>query len=750
MDIRIFVLLLLINASILGSHGTAGSPDVTLLREDFESAPTMTAIEDDGMWRIHSCGPTEERAAGGKRSFKIDVEWLDPSWDCWRPLPLTLLYRGNPKVRAKILVRLGSGRLGHPYSTKECGADGLIVAGKQVGSLGGGWVKWEARADGKCGDGEHLQAALLWVRPDANGRTTVYVDDLEMEGSFSPREAKRLSVVAMRCEEKRRAGYLKEIAAIEQRFAKSAKEAARHSTDPPEAAEAAVAKCWRALVDFRRQAEVSVRESLRRVRESPTGAGLAEIRRSLKRIEQADRSLPALKEYAKSHPGLPYVTWHVKAISDGRVLPKKLPVPGVVADRVRVRGCPGEYEPVTFAVTYVSPGYELSSEGGSLAELLVEPTDAKCGDHVLPASAIDIRHVKCWWQAGVPIADLTHPSLTPELLLKDPAFVAVDDENRKNVVRDSDAPWDAKTLQPISLPSGTTHQFWVTVHIPEDIPPGEYEGSLRLTADNAPPFLMPISIEVLPFRLEKPLLRYAIYYRGVLTDEAKPNIHGTGRTPQRYLAEMRNLKAHGITHPTCYEPFGENLDRAIQLRRQAGIDVDPFYSLGFRIGEVETEEELKQLAERVRAARAHLAKHGIRELYVYGKDERVGDGLVAQRPVFEAVRAAGAKVYIACYAGAFELVGDLVDHANHSGPPNAEEAKKWHSAGHEVFNYGNPQSGVPLPAVYRRNYGLALWRARLRRRHGLGLLSVSSTTPGMTRTISSTGIFASSIRRPTA
>ena len=123
----------------------------------------------------------------------------------------------------------------------------------------------------------------------------------------------------------------------------------------------------------------------------------------------------------------------------------------------------------------------------------------------------------------------------------------------------------------------------MTVHIPEDLPPGEYEGSLRLTADNAPPFLMPISIEVLPFRLEEPLLRYAIYYRGVLTDEPKPNIHGTGRTPQRYLAEMRNLKAHGITHPTCYEPFGERLDRAIRLRQEAGIEVNPFYSLGFRI-----------------------------------------------------------------------------------------------------------------------------------------------------------------------
>ena len=212
-------------------------------------------------------------------------------------------------------------------------------------------------------------------------------------------------------------------------------------------------------MDFRGQAEASVRESLRRVREFPTDAGLAEIRRRLKRIEQADRSLPALREYAKSHPGLPYVTWHVKAISDSRVLPKKLPVPGIVADRVRVRGCPGEYEPVTFAVTYMSPGHGLSPDSGSLKSLLVEPTDAKCGDRVLPASAIDIRHVKCWCRPGADCGpDASFPYTGASL--KDPQFVTVDDQNRKNIVRDAESPWDAKTLQPISLPSGTTHQFW--------------------------------------------------------------------------------------------------------------------------------------------------------------------------------------------------------------------------------------------------------------------------------------------------
>ena len=220
---RIFLPTLVVSLCLFTQPQAAEPPQTGSLRDGFESTLRMTTINDDGMWKIHHCGPTEEHAAEGKRSVKIDVEWLDPSWDCWRPLPLMLLYRGTPTVRAKILVERGSGQLGHPYSTKECGTAGLIVGGKQTGSRDGGWLKWEAKADGKSGDDRYLQAALLWVRPDSEGRTTVYIDDLEVEGQFSPEEVKRLADTAMRCAEEQRAEYLKEIAAVEHRFAEITK-----------------------------------------------------------------------------------------------------------------------------------------------------------------------------------------------------------------------------------------------------------------------------------------------------------------------------------------------------------------------------------------------------------------------------------------------------------------------------------------------------------------------------------------------
>jgi hypothetical protein len=395
------------------------------------------------------------------------------------------------------------------------------------------------------------------------------------------------------------------------------------------------------------------------------------------------------------------VVWLVRPITDDKVLPDRFPLRGVLGTELRVAACAGEYEPASFAL-YASKG---------LKSVLVTPADARCGDATIPASAVNVRLVKCWWQAGVGIADVRHPTLTPELLLNDPDLVRVDHEKKRNALRDPEAPRDAKTLQPVSIPPRTTQQFWVTVHVPADARPGTYRGMLRLSAAAAPPMDLGLSIEVLPSRLEESPLQYSIYYRGRLTADGKGSISSEAKSPAQYLAEMRDLKAHGVTHPTCYQHFGELLDRAIELRKQAGLSLDPFYSLGIGTGAPATPEALEALKRRVRAGVEQVAKHGIRELFVYGMDEASGPRLKAERAAFQAVHEAGAKVFVACYSGAFALVGDLLDLAVLAHTPRPSEAVRWHSVGHRAFCYANPQVGVEQPETYRRNFGLLLWKA---------------------------------------
>ena len=62
-------------------------------------------------------------------------------------------------------------------------------------------------------------------------------------------------------------------------------------------------------------------------------------------------------------------------------------------------------------------------------------------------------------------------------------------------------------------------------------------------------------------------------------------------------------------------------------------------------------------------------------------------------------------------SGEYGYVGDILDLLNCYGPPSASEAQRWHSKGHKIFCYANPQAGLEVPETYRRNYGLLLWQA---------------------------------------
>lgn len=60
--------------------------------------------------------------------------------------------------------------------------------------------------------------------------------------------------------------------------------------------------------------------------------------------------------------------------------------------------------------------------------------------------------------------------------------------------------------------------------------------------------------------------------------------------------------------------------------------------------------------------------------------------------------------------GNFGFMGDIQDLMVAYGYPSKEEAAKWHSKGHKIACYANPQTGVEQPETYRRNYGLLLWQ----------------------------------------
>ena len=175
------------------------------------------------------------------------------------------------------------------------------------------------------------------------------------------------------------------------------------------------------------------------------------------------------------------------------MLPDTFPVPGIRGGSLELAACRDEYESVTFVVY----------AGEELNQVTVKATDLTGAAGHIPASAVDIRIVKCWYQAGRTMFEVNNKQLAPELLLKDDSLVRVDYDKQANYLRstaedgtityllasgeDTPAlaearPIDASTLQPVDIPGRTLKQFWVTVHIPEGAAPGEYIGTLRLSA----------------------------------------------------------------------------------------------------------------------------------------------------------------------------------------------------------------------------------------------------------------------------
>jgi hypothetical protein len=119
----------------------------------------------------------------------------------------------------------------------------------------------------------------------------------------------------------------------------------------------------------------------------------------------------------------------------------------------------------------------------------------------------------------------------------------------------------------------------------------------------------------------------------------------------------------------------------------------------------------------VRDTRKKVGKYGVEELYVWGRDEAKGERLVEQKQVWEAARAAGAKVFVSGYQtneaggpGNFDLMGPMHDTFVAINPVTREESARWHSIGKRIFSYQNPTGGMERPLTYRQTHGLFLWQ----------------------------------------
>lgn len=438
----------------------------------------------------------------------------------------------------------------------------------------------------------------------------------------------------------------------------------------------------------------------------------------------------------------PVECYAVPAMSSIRRFPDAIPEDAQLSDSLRLIAAQGEFEPVSF----------LIAARENVAKLELNPTALKGPGGEIPASAIDIKIVKSWYQAGTAwysyFGDPNRREFVSELLLNDENLIKVDEEKKENYLRvGKDYQWisypadkaekafnyftepvaDSRTLLPITLAKGRNKQIWVTVHVPKTTPGGIYQGQIALTADGKSAGAMDLRVRVLPFQLPMPKTYYnlqndflvTMYDANVMSLGAKFGLPPETIEKQQ-MAIYKNLVDHNtFNHLSSTDIRSKDaadavarVKREVEMMKEAGFTMKPFMSSGwsYPLNSIETYEEftirINLLAKALKEALGH------EDIYVTSWDEAGVDRIKVMRDYTEYSNTQGLKLWVTTAEGKhFNLAGYVIDYANHGGWPERRIADQWHAVGGKVASYAGPHTGPENPDVFRRWEGLARYKS---------------------------------------
>ena len=389
---------------------------------------------------------------------------------------------------------------------------------------------------------------------------------------------------------------------------------------------------------------------------------------------------------------------------------------GVRSDTISITAAQNSYEPVSFVVRSGDTAVkDLQIEVTDLVERNAASRYARQAA-VISRSQVDIRVVKCWYQAGVAIDDVAHKLLTPELLVHDDDIVGVDYLRQVNLLRSFEEIADTDALRPFDVPRHQNKQIWITVHVKPGFTAGVYEGAVKLRSANKMLKNLNLVVRVLPFELPEPMISYGLYYEGYLSGNNKRLIGWRPKTEEQMLAELVDMREHGLTNATVWHRVNTDstqwaadwgrLRRTLELRQQIGWGDKPLLYLDWHTA---FRDDLALYSNKVKKIVSIANEYGIKDVYIYGVDERKGKDLLSLRPVYKVVHEAGAKNFVAVSEDFLLFVPELLDMPVLNGEPAAFYMTVLKTLKKNVLSYGNPQAGLEEPETYRRNYGIGLF-----------------------------------------
>ena len=406
----------------------------------------------------------------------------------------------------------------------------------------------------------------------------------------------------------------------------------------------------------------------------------------------------------------------------------------------------------------------------AMTKLDLVPTDLKGpGGATIPAAAVDVRTVKVWWQDRIRWTNYYNwekyakkNALLPDILLHDDSLVRVDEKGTNNYVRadypegsryvcvSEDTPGDynedlepvrdAKKFVPFDLEAGRYRQYWLTLRVPADAKPGDYEGAIALVENGKDAGRLKLKLEVYPFALPTPRTRLdpdKDYHAWIMCHNTV-GIHlsqgkNLAAAEEKVLNVYRNMAEHNY-HPGGSGEIREDSPndlglRGLALLQQSGLCVKPVFAGGGSdwnwIGFVQEQAKAgvtvtpqthpKEFAESIARFNRTLDRDealyrkyvGHADLIYAGSDEASTALNRLQFPFWDELHKRGMRVFVT--AGDPTYTGHEIDMDDILSTISVKVSKQWHVAGGTAFSYAAQFFGAIQPDHYRRDKGLRFW-----------------------------------------
>ncbi len=257
------------------------------------------------------------------------------------------------------------------------------------------------------------------------------------------------------------------------------------------------------------------------------------------------------------------------------------PLGAKAATAAKMFACPGEYEPVSFALR---PKERLTN-------VFIKPGDLTGPAGAIPAAAVTVRSVEGYHGKA------------------------------RDILMTLGHPWD--------MPAWSKELFWITVHVPDDAKPGTYRGAVTVTSEDKSVGTVDVELEVLPIRLDEP--PFALGYN-----------YSSPKDPAALAAELKDMREHGMTvvaplydfHLPVLDDDTSELGEFIEAYKKAGFRQPIYFATPMNLtisaltgyGTLDSRRFQQKYIQVMRKLYAETQRHGVPVIFSIG-DEFTNKGV---------------------------------------------------------------------------------------------------------------------------